>query len=103
MLQGVYANLTIQLYRELDIHCLRVWGAIYSAVTLALWAVVSFRTVVMLRDGSIFESPCIEEIDMARSVSKHVTEGAGGGEAPVSKCCSCTGSNKASSDVSLTL
>ena len=72
--QGVYANLTIQLYRELDINSLRVWGAIYSGVTLFLWLVVFLRTLTMVRNGVIFESPCIEEIDMARGMEKHAED-----------------------------
>lgn len=73
-LQGVYANLTIQLYRELDINSLRVWGSIYAAVTLVVWSLVFVKTMLMLRNGEIFESPCIEEIDMARS-TKQTSEG----------------------------
>lgn len=71
VLQGVYANLTIELYRILDINSLRVWGAIYSGITLALWTVVFLRTLTLLRSSVIFESPCIEEIDMARGNEKH--------------------------------
>lgn len=73
-MQGVYANLTIQLYRELDINSLRVWGAIYALVTLALWSVVFVRTLMLLRNGAIFESPCLEEIDMARGNQKRLNE-----------------------------
>ncbi|GJE94970.1 sulfite efflux pump SSU1 [Phanerochaete sordida] len=66
---GVYANLSIQLSRELDITSIRVWGAIYALLTLIVWAAVFLKTVSMLRKGQIFESPCIEEIDMGRGVS----------------------------------
>ena len=34
--QGVYANLTIELYDILDSKFFRIWGAIYAACTLAL-------------------------------------------------------------------
>lgn len=68
--QGVYANLTIQLYREFDINSLRIWGAIYAVVVLVLWAIVFLRTLMMLRNGAIFESPCIEEVDLAHGNSK---------------------------------
>ncbi|KAJ3525696.1 hypothetical protein NM688_g8366 [Phlebia brevispora] len=80
---GVYANLTIQLYRDLDINSLRVWGAIYSGVTLCLWIIVFIRTLTMLRSGAIFESPCIEEIDMARGMEKHTEEAKGKDNAQV--------------------
>ena len=70
----MYANLTIQLSHELDINSLRVWGAIYSIVTLILWSTVFFRTLTLLRDGLIFESPCLEEIDMARGNQKRLNE-----------------------------
>ena len=71
----MYANLTIQLYRELDINSLRVWGAIYSIVTLSLWSMVFLRTLTLLRNGMIFESPCIEEIDIARrQMEKHADD-----------------------------
>ncbi|EKM54271.1 uncharacterized protein PHACADRAFT_174783 [Phanerochaete carnosa HHB-10118-sp] len=66
---GVYANVTIQLYRELDINSMRVWGAIYSLVVLIVWAAVFVKTLTMLRSGEIFESPCIEEIDMSKDTA----------------------------------
>lgn len=61
---GVYANLTIQLHNELDIYSFRIWGAIYGVVTLLLWTFVFSSTVIMLRNGKIFEAPCIEEFEM---------------------------------------
>ena len=51
---------------------MRVWGAIYGAVTLVIWSLVFLRTLTMLRNGQIFESPCIEEIDMARGQAKAI-------------------------------
>ena len=70
MIQGVYANLTIQLYTELDIGSLRVWGALYGAATLLVWSLVFLRTLSMLRAGQIFESPCIEEADLAQDLEQ---------------------------------
>ncbi|KAI0745701.1 voltage-dependent anion channel [Earliella scabrosa] len=67
---GVYANLTVQLYRELDAPFFRVWGAVYSAATLALWAGVFVRTLTLVHNGAIFESPCLEDFDMARAAGK---------------------------------
>lgn len=67
---GVYANLSIQLSRELDITSMRIWGSIYALLTLILWTAVFVKTVVMLRNGQIFESPCIEEIDMGKAPPK---------------------------------
>ncbi|THH04986.1 hypothetical protein EW146_g10024 [Bondarzewia mesenterica] len=61
---GVYANLTITLYRVLDVRFFRVWGAIYTCFTFLLWAFVFGRTISMLRDGEIFDAPCLEDIDM---------------------------------------
>ncbi|OBZ68275.1 Sulfite efflux pump SSU1 [Grifola frondosa] len=49
---GVYANLTIQLYRTFDAEFFRVWGAIYSVATLILWIVVFSRTIA-LRNASL--------------------------------------------------
>ncbi|KAI0694001.1 voltage-dependent anion channel [Cerioporus squamosus] len=67
---GVYANLTIQLYRELDSPFFRVWGAIHSAGTLALWTWVFVRTLTLVRNGAIFESPCLEDFDMGQAEGK---------------------------------
>ncbi|KAA1476001.1 hypothetical protein DENSPDRAFT_842864 [Dentipellis sp. KUC8613] len=61
---GVYANLTIELYRVFNARFFRVWGAIYGAITLALWTAVFLRTLWMVRYGEIFEAPCLEDIDM---------------------------------------
>ena len=66
----MYANLTVQLYRELDAPFFRVWGAVYSAATLALWAGVFVRTLTLVHNGAIFESPCLEDFDMARAAGK---------------------------------
>ncbi|KAI0066104.1 hypothetical protein BV25DRAFT_1879139 [Artomyces pyxidatus] len=63
---GVYANLTISLYRTFDVRFFRVWGAIYAGITFAMWLVVSVITVSMVYHGVIFVAPCLEEIDMAR-------------------------------------
>ncbi|KAI0755547.1 voltage-dependent anion channel [Fomes fomentarius] len=51
---GVYANLTIQLYREFDSTFFRVWGAIYAVGTMFLWTWVFVRTLTMVRNGAIF-------------------------------------------------
>ncbi|KAI0675138.1 voltage-dependent anion channel [Trametes maxima] len=67
---GVYANLTIQLYRTIDAPFFRVWGAIYSIVTLILWAAVFVRTCSLVHNGAIFQSPCLEDFDMARGAEK---------------------------------
>ena len=63
----MYANLTIQLYRTLDSQFFRIWGAIYSAATLALWTAVFVRTLTLVNGGYIFESPCLEDYNMARA------------------------------------
>ncbi|KAI8972220.1 voltage-dependent anion channel [Trametes punicea] len=67
---GVYANLTIQLYRTIDAPFFRVWGAVYSIVTLILWTLVFLRTLSLVHNGAIFESPCLEDFDMARADRK---------------------------------
>lgn len=64
--KGVYANLTIQLYRTLDSSFFRVWGAIYSIFVLGLWTFVFLQTLVYVRDGAIFEAPCLDEIELAK-------------------------------------
>ncbi|KAI0374185.1 hypothetical protein BV20DRAFT_1049578 [Pilatotrama ljubarskyi] len=67
---GVYANLTIQLYRTIDSSFFRVWGAIYSIATLILWTMVFVRTLTLVRNGAIFVSPCLEDFDMTRGTQK---------------------------------
>ncbi|ETW81336.1 C4-dicarboxylate transporter [Heterobasidion irregulare TC 32-1] len=37
---GVHANLTITLYRVLDVRFFRVWGAVYAVLTFAVWSIV---------------------------------------------------------------
>ncbi|KAI0032246.1 voltage-dependent anion channel [Vararia minispora EC-137] len=64
---GVYANHTINIYRALDVEFFRVWGALYAAITLALWVVVFSKTVVLVRHGYIFEAPCLEGINLGAS------------------------------------
>ena len=64
-LQGVYANLTIQLARTLDAQILRVWGAIYASATLVLWCFAMWRTLPSVWDGSIFEAPCLSKPEQA--------------------------------------
>ena len=63
----MYANLTIQLYRTFDSQFFRIWGAIYSVATLALWTAVFVRTLTLVNGGYIFESPCLEDYNMARA------------------------------------
>ena len=53
---------------------MRVWGAIYGAVTLVIWSLVFLRTLTMLRNGQIFESPCIEELDIGNANAKKAAE-----------------------------
>ncbi|CDO69364.1 hypothetical protein BN946_scf184961.g6 [Trametes cinnabarina] len=67
---GVYANLTIQLYRTVDSPFFRVWGTIYSIATLILWTLVFLRTLSLVRNGAIFESPCLEDFDLSRATLK---------------------------------
>lgn len=67
VLQGVYANLTIQLFNTLDSPFFRIFGCITAGATLVLWTGVFIRTLMFVRNGAIFEAPCLEEIDMARS------------------------------------
>ncbi|KAH7923732.1 hypothetical protein BV22DRAFT_1014841 [Leucogyrophana mollusca] len=54
---GVYANLTIQLYRTFDSHFFRVWGAIYGAATLVLWICIAVPTARLVPSGVIFDAP----------------------------------------------
>ncbi|KAJ8514449.1 hypothetical protein ONZ45_g8015 [Pleurotus djamor] len=63
---GVYANLTLALANTFDSSFFRLYGAIYSVATLVLWTVVAARTLSLTRDGEIFESPCINELNMSR-------------------------------------
>ncbi|THH27847.1 hypothetical protein EUX98_g6340 [Antrodiella citrinella] len=76
---GVYANLTIELYYTLDSPFFRIYGCILAGATLVLWCGVFVRTLMFVRNGAIFEAPCLEEIDMARSEKRK--EDAGNGHA----------------------
>jgi len=60
---GVYANLTIELYKTLDSSFFRVLGATYSVATLILWIGVFTRTVMLVYNRRIFEAPCLEDMD----------------------------------------
>lgn len=73
--QGVYANLTIELYRALDSQFFRVFGALYAAFTLILWCGVFIRTVMLLKGGEIFEAPCLEGYSQVRSESQSTSRG----------------------------
>ena len=66
----MYANLTIQLYQEFDSTFFRVWGAIYAAGTILLWTWVFVRTLTMVHNGAIFESPDLDDPDIADTVLK---------------------------------
>ncbi|KAI0315477.1 voltage-dependent anion channel [Amylostereum chailletii] len=78
---GVYANLTITLYRTLDVGFFRVWGAIYSGFTLALWIVVFGRTVMLVKDGYIFEAPCLEGMSLGPNLRSTEKRRSDSGEA----------------------
>lgn len=67
---GVYANLTIALYTVLDSTFFRVWGAIYAAITIALWLVVFLQTLPLVWTGVIFNSPDLEQFDGAAGMSE---------------------------------
>lgn len=69
--QGVYANLTIGLAAALNSKFFRVWGSIYSAITLILWIWVFVRTLFALKGGAIFEDPAEEDIEPRDNVQKH--------------------------------
>jgi hypothetical protein len=60
---AVYANLTVELYTTLDSSFFRVYGALYSGVTLLLWIAVFTRTIILVRNQRIFEAPCLEDMD----------------------------------------
>ena len=57
--QGVYANLTIHLSHTMSSQVLRVWGTVCAVFTITLWVYALVRTVVSLRDGSVFEELCV--------------------------------------------
>lgn len=59
---GVFANLTIQLGQTLDSPFFRVFGAVYAAMTLILWACVATRTAMLVWNTSIFVAPCLQEV-----------------------------------------
>ena len=68
MSQGVYANLTIQLYRVTDGAFFRVWGAIYAGATLIVWAWVFVRTCTLVYNGAMFRAPCLDDVDIHAAV-----------------------------------
>ncbi|TBU49463.1 voltage-dependent anion channel-domain-containing protein [Dichomitus squalens] len=57
---GVYANLTIQLYRVTDSTFFRVWGAIYALTTLVF--------------GAMFRTPCLDDVDIHAAAMEKGTE-----------------------------
>lgn len=65
----MYANLTIALSQTLDSSFFRVWGAIYAGLTLLLWIVVFYKTVVLVPNGRIFNAPCLQETDATAMAS----------------------------------
>ncbi|KAM5531251.1 hypothetical protein V8D89_015052 [Ganoderma adspersum] len=65
---GVYANLTIQLYRVTDGTFFRVWGAIYAGATLIVWAWVFVRTCTLVYNGAMFRAPCLDDVDIHAAV-----------------------------------
>ncbi|KAH9057394.1 voltage-dependent anion channel [Lactarius vividus] len=71
---GVYANLTIALAQVLDVAFFRVWGAVYAGVTLLLWIVVFSRTVVGIRNGRMFDAPCLQEAEAASSETVRIEQ-----------------------------
>lgn len=66
-LQGVYANLTIQLGNVFDSRAFRIYGSIYAVGTLILWLSVFFRSIwelkkfVTLREVSDAPIPEVDE------------------------------------------
>ena len=65
-LQGVYANLTIQLGNAFDSKPLRVWGAICATGTLLLWLSIVLRSIVEIKNlikihGVLADSPHLTE------------------------------------------
>jgi hypothetical protein len=64
--QGVYANLTIALSNTFDSSFFKIYGSVYSILTLTLWIIVAFRTAQLVLTAEIFEAPCLEDTDMAR-------------------------------------
>ncbi|EJF58632.1 hypothetical protein DICSQDRAFT_172828 [Dichomitus squalens LYAD-421 SS1] len=61
---GVYANLTIQLYRVTDSPFFRVWGATYAIATLLVWSWVFTRTCMLVYTGGVFRAPYLDEADI---------------------------------------
>ncbi|KIY64070.1 hypothetical protein CYLTODRAFT_457565 [Cylindrobasidium torrendii FP15055 ss-10] len=65
---GVYANLSIALADTLDSPFFRVYGAVYGAGVILLWACIAARTLVAVYSKEIFEAPCLEEMDLGKAV-----------------------------------
>ncbi|KAJ3735679.1 voltage-dependent anion channel [Lentinula guzmanii] len=66
---GVYANLTIALGSTFDSPFFRIWGAIYAVFTLLLWSFVAVKTVQLVHNRSIFEAPCLQELNLLEGVT----------------------------------
>ena len=66
----MYANLTIQLSRELAAPFFRVWGAIYALATLILWTWVFVQTCVLVYTGAMFRAPCLDDVDIHAAAVK---------------------------------
>ncbi|KAI1786160.1 voltage-dependent anion channel-domain-containing protein [Ganoderma leucocontextum] len=61
---GVYANLTIELYQATEGAFFRVWGTIYAGATLLVWVWVFVRTCTLVYNGAMFRAPCIDDVDI---------------------------------------
>ncbi|KAK7472540.1 Plasma membrane sulfite pump involved in sulfite metabolism [Stygiomarasmius scandens] len=61
---GVYANLTINLAGTFDSSFFRILGSTYAVATLVLWTFVAIRTVILAHRRTIFEAPCLEDVDL---------------------------------------
>ncbi|EIM81137.1 uncharacterized protein STEHIDRAFT_66796 [Stereum hirsutum FP-91666 SS1] len=94
---GVYANLTIQLGKTFDSSFFRVWGAIYAVITLLLWLYVFTRTMSLVRNGEIFEAPCVQEMDLSAPRDGKMpvmhSQDASGGSSTMMEDMGCRGSD----------
>ncbi|KAG8990810.1 Plasma membrane sulfite pump involved in sulfite metabolism [Tulasnella sp. JGI-2019a] len=58
---GVYAVLTLGLAQKLHSSFLNIIGTIYTASVFIMFTAIATRTILSMREGSMFSAPCLSE------------------------------------------
>jgi len=71
---GIYAILTILLYRNLNSGFLRIYAAILCVTTTLLWLLAFLRTLGTIPHAGIFDNMTLESVNFGEKRSVHDTE-----------------------------